>query len=741
MGASRRDGVGGEQWAMVTTRRGERSRRAIAGTLGLLAIAAGCSYQSRSVLPVVPVGIQSSMLVAADGTLVTTFHAEENRRVVPLEEIPVTLRDAVVAIEDERFYRHNGVDLRAIVRAIRTNTEEGEVAEGGSTITQQYVKQVLLRDSSQTVERKVSEATMAIQLERTYSKDRILELYLNAIYFGNGAYGVDAAARQYFGKPLAEISLAESALLAGLIQRPGATDPYDNPRLAVARRDVVLGQMAKYHYIDDDDANAARAESLHLGSSATPAAERYPAAYFVESVKQWILDDPRFGDTAGERRDLLFGGGLRIQTTVDLDDQVAAEAAMTGVLPRPTDPDAALVSIEPGTGYVRAMVGGRDFFGNGETAKLNLATFGDGRQAGSSFKPVVLAAALADGIPLSATFEAPACITIPLPAEDWTPCNYAESGAGGAVDLVEATVRSINTVYAQLIMRVTPEKAMDMAEALGVRTPLRDVPSAVLGSNEVTALDMATVYATLANRGIHVAPVLVTRITRPDGTILFQHRHSQERVLDADIADAVTNVLEQGVQRGTGTAAQLSRPVAGKTGTANEWTNAWFAGYTPQLATAVWVGFHKGQVQMVPPTTSIKVTGGSYPAQIWKRYMQGALEDEPVETFHPPTTTSTSSTTSTTIGLDTPGFPSSGGSIPGGSLPAPGSPAVVVPSVVGMYVLDAVEALEEAGFVVIRRSASSSTAANGDVVFQAPEGGRRAQRASSVVIGVYGLAG
>ncbi|MDQ2648613.1 MAG: PBP1A family penicillin-binding protein, partial [Actinomycetota bacterium] len=676
---------------------GLRIRRALASALTLVAIAAGCSYDSRSILPVVPVGAQSSTLLAADGTVVTTFHAEENRRVVPLEEIPRRLQDAVIAIEDERFYRHKGVDLRAIMRAVRTNTEEGTVAQGGSTITQQYVKKVLLGNDAQTIERKLSEASMAVQLERTYSKERILELYLNAIYFGNGAYGVDAAARQYFGKQLGDLSLAESALLAGLIQRPSATDPYDHPHLAVARRDVVLDQMVKYHYATAEEAAAAKNEPLALGSSTTPAAERYPAAYFVESVKQWILHDERFGATATERRDLLFGGGIRIHTTVDLEAQAEAEAAMNEVLPRAgVDPDVALVAMEPGTGYIRAMVGGRDFFGNGERAKLNLATQGTGRQAGSSFKPVVLAAALADGMPVSTTYPAPACVSIPLPGQPtWKPCNYAESGAGGAVNLVEATVRSINTVYAQLIMDVGIEESMDMARALGVRSKLNNVASSVLGSNEVSAVDMATVYATFANRGVHVPPVLVTRITRPDGTVLYQHRHVQDRVLDVDVADTLTSILEQGVQRGTGTAARLDRPVAGKTGTADEWTNAWFAGYTPQLATAVWVGFAEGQIEMVPPRTAIKVTGGSYPAQIWKAFMADALADEPVERFPVPstTTTSTSSTiaSSTTVGLGLPGLPTP--SMPGTStsLPRqptqpvdPNAPGITVPNVVGM---------------------------------------------------------
>ena len=315
------------------------------------------------------------------------------------------------------------------------------------------------------------------------------------------------------------------------------------------------------------------------------------------------------------------------------------------------------------------------------------------------------------------------------------------------MNLVEATVRSINTVYAQLIMDVGPAKAMDMAEALGVRTPLRDVPSAVLGSNEVTAVDMATVYATFANRGVHVAPVLVTRISRPDGTVLFQHHHTQERVLDADIADTVTSILEQGVQRGTGTAAQLDRPVAGKTGTANEWTNAWFAGYTPQLATAVWVGFHKGQIADGPAGDGHQGDRRLVPGpDLEALHAAARWTDEPVEAFHPPPTTTTSSTLEPPDHLRAsrsraPRHP--GTRMPGetGTTFDPNAPGVVVPDVRGMYVLDAIDRLEEAGFTVIRRSAPPTSGRSGEVVFQSPEGGRKAPRGSSVVIGVAGLAG
>ena len=703
-----------------------RVRRGVAGAAAVLAVAAGCTYQSRAVTPLVPPdAVESSTVHAADGELIHTFHAEENRRVVPLEEIPAHVRNAVIAIEDERFYRHQGVDARAVLRALRTNTQAGQIEEGGSTITQQYVKKVLLRDESQTVERKLEEASMAVQLERKYSKDRILELYLNTIYLGNGAYGIEAAARQYFGKAVGDLTLAEGALLAGLIQRPIATDPYKAPAAALARRDVVLDRMREHGFAAGAEVYAALAEPLTLGRAVTPAAERYAAAYFVEEVKQWILDDPRFGATPEARRDLLFGGGLRITTTVDLAAQAEAELAVAEVLPDPAGPAASLVAIEPVTGHVRAMVGGRDFFGESGIAKLNLATQGP-RQAGSAFKPFVLAEALRQGIDPETVMPAPACLTVPMPdAAPWRPCNYG-GGDGGDVTIVEGTVRSYNTLYVKLLLEVGAEEAMATAAALGIRSPLRPVPSAVLGANEVTVVDMASGYATLANRGIKVPPVLVTRITRADGTVLYQHEHRQEKVLAPGIADTVTHILRQVIDRGTGTRAKLDRPAAGKTGTADNHYDAWFAGYTPQLAAAVWVGFPQldeqgDKVPMQPPHTPIAVTGGSYPAQIWKRFMSRAHAGAEVVEFQAPTTTTTTTA---------PAAPTTT------EAPRPGPPTDV-PAVVGDEADAAVAVLRAAGFRAERVPSPRAEPA-GQVVAQSPPAGSAAPRGSTVVIEVAG---
>ncbi|HET9770134.1 MAG TPA: PBP1A family penicillin-binding protein, partial [Acidimicrobiia bacterium] len=593
----------------------------------------GCAYRVDIAAPAA--SAETTKVFAADGSLITSLHAEQDREHVPLDEMAASLKSAVLAIEDSRFFAHKGVDLRALARALRRNAEAGEVKEGGSTITQQYVKNVLL-DTEKTVSRKVREAVMAVQVERTHTKEAILEGYLNRIYFGNGAYGVEAAAKLYFAKSASAVSLAEGALLAGLIQAPESYDPFTAPDAARARRQVVLARMRELG--SAPEAEIAGAEAAPLGVVARRADTRYPAGYFVERVKRFVLDDERFGATPADRRRLLFEEGLRIRTTVDLRIQQAAEDAVKAVLPDPaTDPSGAVVVIDPGTGFVRALVGGRDFFGPEPEAKFDLATQGM-RQTGSSFKPIVLAEALAQGIPAEKVYEAPGTLTVPMPdgQEPWVVRNY-EGDGGPPVTLADATVSSINTVYARLIEEVGPEKAIAMARNLGISGPLQPYPSAVLGSNEVSVIDMASAYSTFAADGMHADPVFVTEITRSDGSVLYRRPSTLRRAIPTAVARGVNGILSQVVGRGTGAAAQLgSRPVAGKTGTANEWRDAWFVGYTPELVTAVWVGFPERLRSMVPPATPLRVTGGSWPAQIWRRVMEPALGDSPVSTFPVP---------------------------------------------------------------------------------------------------------
>lgn len=687
-----------------------RPRLLVATLAAVGAVLSGtsCAWTSPEVAPDTRGEVESSFILASDGSPLTMLHAEENRRIVPLSAIPAVLRDAVVAIEDQRFWEHKGVDLRAVLRAAVANTSEGRVVEGGSTITQQYVKNEILTND-RTLHRKVEEATLAYQLEQRYSKERILELYLNTIYFGNGAYGVEAASQEYFGRTVEQVTLSQAALLAGVIRAPTTNDPFANPEVATARRNVVLAKMVELGKLSPAEAAAAAAEPLTLRTQA--ADERYPAPHFVERVKRFILDDERFGATPEARRKLLFQGGLRVTTTLDPARQAQAEAAIARVLSKPgADPEASLVSLDPRSGYVRALVGGRGFFDGGPQAKFDLATQGR-RPAGSSFKPIVLAAAVAAGIRLDKVYDAPARLNIRLPHEVWEVENY-EGGGGGRLSLYEATVASVNTVYAQLILEVGPDKAIQLAAAMGITSPLQPLPSAVLGTNDVSPLDMASAYATLANRGTWVAPVFVTKVVTADGTVLYQHRHQQKRVMDEEVADATTDVLRQAVERGTGVQARLGRPVAGKTGTGQQWRDAWFVGFTPQLATAVWVGFPEQQRSMVPPATRIRVTGGSWPAQIWQLYMSAALAAAPVEEFASPPPLDGSDPTGTTV------------------------PPRIVPDVVGMPVSDAEALLTREGFLVERREVPSESYPPGRVIGQNPPADDMAPGGSTVVLQV-----
>jgi len=669
-------------------------------------LAAACSWQPRTLDSAAPAApAESSQILAADGTLVTALHAEENRETVPLSQVPKSLRDAVVAIEDERFWQHQGVDTRAVGRALYADAREGTVLEGGSTITQQYVKNRLVRPE-RTARRKVQEASLAYQLERRYSKERILELYLNTIYFGHGTYGVQAASHEYFGVDVDRLTLGQSALLAGIIRAPNRIDPYASADVADARRRVVLDKMVALGEISPASSAAAAAEPL-VGRRVRQ--ERYPAPHFVERVKRLILDDPRFGPTPEARQDLLFRGGLRIETTLDLAKQAQAEQAVARVLSQPAhDPAAALVSLDPTNGNVRALVGGRDFFGGGPQSSFDLASQGR-RPAGSAFKPFVLAAALESGIPLTATYDAPPRLVIPLPGQQWDVENY-EGRGGGRLNLTDATVNSVNTVYARLILDVGPAEAVATAARMGITSPLLPYPSAVLGTNDVSPLEMASAYGTLANRGMAIDPTFVTKVTNKEGKVLYEHEASPRRAIEEATADAEIGVLRQVVERGTGVDARIGRPVAGKTGTGQEWRDAWFVGFTPDLVTSVWVGFPDRQVSMVPPTTRIQVTGGAWPAQIWQLYMSGALARTPVASFPVPR--------------------------PEGSEAAAGVPERAVPSVVGMPVEQAEAALTREGFGAERRPRPSGDYPPGYVVAQTPPAGSSAPGGSPVVLDV-----
>ena len=637
---------------------------ALAALLSVLAV--GCSVEQRDITFDVEklATAQSSRIYDRNGVLITELRGEQRRTdVTDIALIPEVVRNAVVAIEDERFYEHDGVDLKAILRAARSNVSAGGISQGGSTITQQYVGNVFLNRSEQTVTRKIQEFFMARRFEQFFTKDFILLRYLNWVYFGNGAYGIEAAARQYFGAPacelvstaaeraagvclkVTELTLEQAALLAGLIQRPSAFDPYRNPQDARRRRNLVLERMLANGYITPDEHDRAFDEPIILIEDIPLLEERYPAAHFVEDVKQWFLDNPAFGPTRDYRAQLLFEGGLDIHTTIDLELQAKAEAAIEAILPdNGINPDAAATVLGVGgaeEGHVLAMVGGRDFFGDDTDAKFNLAS-GKGRQAGSAMKPVALATALTRGFTVTKTYDAPDELEIDRPdvcGPVWTIRGGLGSKPEAPVDsnLIEGMRRSINTVYAQLMVDVRPANFVTMAERLGLE-PGRIAPvcAGVLGTEDVNTVELATMFSTFARSGRQADPTMVTSIVQPDGTALFRHRTDDVGVLDPSVANQITWVLEGVITTGTGHRAAIDRPAAGKTGTAQNYADATFVGYTPQRAATVWVGFPDAQIPMEPPTTDIRVTGGTYPAQIWREIMIAAHEGIDAVALPPP---------------------------------------------------------------------------------------------------------
>ena len=627
--------------------------------LAVSVLAAGCSYELRDVTFDVEelTTAQSSRVYDRNGVLITELRGEQRRTdVTDIALVPEVVRNAVVAIEDERFYEHDGADLKAILRAARSNVAAGGISQGGSTITQQYVGNVFLDRSETTLTRKVEEFFMARRFEQFFTKDFILLRYLNWVYFGNGAYGIEAAARQYFGAPacelattaaergseaclkVTELTLEQAALLAGLIQRPSAFDPYRNPQDARRRRNLVLERMLVNGFITNDEYDRAYNEPIVLIEDIPILEERYPAAHFVEDVKQWFLDNNAFGPTREYRTQLLFEGGLDIHTTIDLGLQARAEATVEAILPdNGINPDAAATVLGVGgaeDGHVLAMVGGRDFFGDDTDAKFNLAS-GKGRQAGSAMKPIALAEALTRGFTVTTSYDAPDELEIDRP-DVCGPLWTIRGGLGSEpetrveANLIAATQRSINTVFAQLMVDIRPANFVTMAERLGLEaSSIAPVCAGVLGTEDVNTVELATMFSTFARSGRRTEPVLVTSIIESDGTALYRHVTDDRPVLDSAIANQITWVLQGAITHGTGHRAAIDRPAAGKTGTAQNYADATFVGYTPQRAAAVWVGFPDAQIPMVPPTTDIRVSGGTYPAQIWREIMIAAHEGIP----------------------------------------------------------------------------------------------------------------
>ncbi|HET8894263.1 MAG TPA: PBP1A family penicillin-binding protein [Gaiellaceae bacterium] len=555
---------------------------------------------------------------ASDGhTILAVLRGSQSRVLVGSNDISGFMKQAIVATEDKRFYEHRGIDVRGMFRALWADIRHKGAVQGGSTITQQFVKNQLT-GSARSITRKLREAALAWQLEQRWSKDKILTAYLNTIYFGNGAYGVERAARTYFGHTAKALTLPEAALLAGIPEDPSLYDPVMHPAIARARRATVLGLMLQQGVIAPADYQAALRAPMPKPQNVHLSGVRGQAPFFGEYVKSQLID--RFGAKR------VFGGGFRVYTTINFKLQALARAAVNQWLPSPDGPQAALVALDPKTGAVLAMYGGENF----NKSQYNLATARE-RQTGSAFKPFVLATALHQGISPLTTFDSHQ-VSIFLGDRYWYVHNY-EGEYLGPINLVRATTASDNSVFAQLTKTVGPAHVVSTAHAVGVTGPLQSYFGIGLGVEPVSAIEMARAYGTFANGGSRVdgsvfgdVPRTVTRIDDDQGKTIYANAPVERRVLSPTEDEILTQLLEGVVTSGTGTAAALpDRPVAGKTGTTENYGDAWFVGYTPQLVTAVWVGYPTTLRPMLTEFHGRPVAGGTFPARIWKSFEESAL--------------------------------------------------------------------------------------------------------------------
>ncbi|MFC9591971.1 transglycosylase domain-containing protein [Streptomyces sp. NPDC056944] len=619
---------------------------------------------------------QRTTILDAEGGLIATVYSRD-RKVVPIDKISPYMQKAIVAIEDGRFYEHGAIDLKGVLRAINRNAQSGGVAQGASTLTQQYVKNVFVEEAGddpekvaqatqQTIGRKVRELKFAIQVEEELGKKKILENYLNITFFGQQAYGIEAASQRYFSKRAADLSLGEAAMMAGLVQSPSRYDPINDIQEATKRRNVVLQRMADVKDISQAEADKAKATPLKLKVK-TPKNGCITAVdgagFFCDYVRKTILNDATFGKTAEERQKLWNLGGLTIRTTLDPRAQAAANEAAIAKINKDDPVAASVVQVQPKTGRILSMGQSRPYGLDQKQHQttLNLAVGSRmggttyGFQVGSTFKPITAAAALEKGISPATSFNDPAQINIneseytrcdgkPSGYANWEVNNEMESEKG-IFDMTSALGKSINTYFAKLEQMAGLCETLTMAKSVGYERelgkPIKQSPSVTLGSIESTPLDMASVYATFANRGIYCTPVAIESIKAANGDKLNVPQTKCTRAMSDRTADTVNQMLKGVVEDGTGTRAGLSdRDNAGKTGTTNDRKDAWFVGYTPNLSTAVWVGDDVGEKKSMYDITIggeyyDKVCGGCLPGPIWKIAMTGALDAGQTPTFVP----------------------------------------------------------------------------------------------------------
>jgi len=551
------------------------------------------------------------------GKQLASIHGEANREVVPLDKISPHLKRAVIAIEDSYFYSHQGVNVGAVARAFSQNFNHGRTVEGGSTLTMQLVKNLFL-SPKRAFSRKIAEAVLALRIEQIFKKDQILELYLNQVYWGHNTYGVQTAAQTYFAKPASDLTLAESAMMAGLIQSPEALSPLVDLKAATLRQHDVLHRMVELKWITPQEEAVARKQPIKLGKRTSFQSSEMP--YVTDAVVEELTK--KFG------RDAVLKGGMRIQTTIDsrlqrIGEDTARRWIQTLNYEGVYADQMAIVSVDPRTHFIKAMVGGINY----KKSQFNRAMNAQ-RQPGSSFKPFIYYAAFASGkyTPDSTVYDSP--VSYPDGNETYSPRNYDGTFAG-AITIRKALEISRNVPAVKLGQEVGLNKVIEICRSLGIKSPIDPVISLPLGAVDLTPLEMAGAYATFASNGWYSDPTLIVQVTDSSGNVLLDNTPKPRLVLDSWAAASLNDTLQGVVSRGTATAAQIGRPAAGKTGTTSSERDIWFVGYVPQLATAVWVGNDNYR------PLGYGATGGHFVAPIWRDYMQQALQGVPVENFKP----------------------------------------------------------------------------------------------------------
>ncbi len=558
---------------------------------------------------------ETSYIYDINGTLLYSLHDEANREVVDIDEVSPHLKRAVLAVEDSYFYTHNGINPSSVGRALMANLEAGSTVEGGSTVTMQLVKNLFLTPE-RAVSRKLAEAVLALRLEQIFSKDEILEMYLNQVYWGHNNYGVETAAQSYFNKSAKDLTLPEAAMMAGLIQAPENYSPFNNYQYTKQRQTIALNRMGQLGWITPEEEAAAKAAPLMVGEIKSFRSSIAP--YVTEAAVQELK--ARFGNEA------VVKGGMRVQTTIDLGLQRKAEEVVQrhhARIARMAD-QMALVAVDPRTHFVKAMVGGVNY----QESQFNRVTQAY-RQPGSAFKPFVYYAAFATGRYTPASLVADTPVSYPDGYRSYSPRNY-DGGFMGNIPIRLALEVSRNVPAVKLGQAVGVNQIIEICRTLGIKSPMQPVTSLPLGAVDLSPMEMAGAYATFASNGWHADTTFIVQVSDSSGNVVLDNTPRPQLVLDPWATASLTDVLQGVVARGTGKAAQIGRPVAGKTGTTDSQRDVWFVGYVPQLATAVWVG----NDNYAPLRAG--ATGGTYAAPVWRDFMQAALVNVPVEAFKRP---------------------------------------------------------------------------------------------------------